>query len=374
MSANLECFDYIIGLSRTDCSECYTIPADAGTSLSNLFIDELESLRSISGLENCERGEDVFQLMSESRDEAILYFMSDIELRLQEMYKLRRNPFKGSIGRVKTTASRALTVGNWAGVRMACADVVSGVLTITNIGTLFESSGTIDLYVYNNLGELEGSYTLNTVANTHTSNPVNIELPLHADYIDNLEYFFVYVVAGQPLNNTADSTKCSLSFNTCNPYSECGVNYYSQTNKQYGWTEWLMAGAFSDSTLNDLDDCSTTTSSYMNGLTFLVELRCKVNEVLCMDELDFVANPLAMAMAHAIRYKAGELLVNKILLSPNLRRETMINTEALVAARDVWIVKYDKLAEDLTKRIDVTINDCLECRDGQEIILGGIFS
>ena len=372
MSIPLDCYSYIVGLSRTACSDCYTIPVDAGVSYSGLFIDELEALRSIQALLNCEEGTDVFVLMAQAREEAILKFIADANIGLQANYQLKRRPFYGSIGRVKKTTTRSLIAGYQAGVRWACADIVSGIAKITNIGTLFAQTGVITLTIYNNLGETISSHALNTTANLHTLNTVDIELPLHSNYIDNIEYFFVYTVgANLPKDNLVSPDCChsKYCFNTLKPYY-----YDSQTNKQFGWANYAMVGGFYKADLSSITDCEDTTDSYMNGLTFQAEFKCKVNDVLCDESLDFVGNPLALSMAHAVNYKAGELLMNKIQMSPNLNRENMINNDAMNAARPVYIQNYDDIVKYVVEAVDVTSTDCLECREWLHVVKKGILS
>ena len=366
---SLTCWDYIFGLSRTECT-CYDPPADYDISNSGLYLDELESLKTLTSLENCENGNDVWDLMEKVREEAVLTFIGDANAMLQTDYKLKRRPFSGTIGRIKNTGILSTTVGYIAGVRWACADIVGGIAHITKIGTLFNGTGVINLTIYNNLGETVDTVALNTVANVHTLNTVDIELPLHDGYIENLEYYFVYTVGAlKPLNNTI-SCNCGKNpfYNVNNP-----CYYQSQTNKQYGWANYLMVGGYYLPTLVT-DSCTTSSVNYLYGLTFDLELKCKVNEVLCEDYMDYEGNPLALYMAHAVRYKAGELLINRIELSPNLNRETMINTEAAAAARDVFITKYNDIVKYIVDRIDISVNDCLECRDLQEMIKAGIFS
>ena len=135
-----------------------------------------------------------------------------------------------------------------------------------------------------------------------------------------------------------------------------------------------MVGGFYKSDLSSITNCEDTTDSYMNGLTFQCEFKCKVNDVLCDEYLDFEANPLALSMAHAVNYKAGELLMNKIQMSPNLNRENMINTEAMDAARPVYIQKYEDILKYVIDTVDVTATDCLECREWLNVVKKGILS
>ena len=90
-----ECYNSIIGLTRTDC-ECYgTIPDDAADSLSGLYIDELVGLSFIQSMTDCDNGNDLFQNMVKARDNAITSFQADTNALLLENFKMRRNPFKG---------------------------------------------------------------------------------------------------------------------------------------------------------------------------------------------------------------------------------------------------------------------------------------
>jgi hypothetical protein len=113
----------------------------------------------------------------------------------------------------------------------------------------------------------------------------------------------------------------------------------------------------------------------MNGLTFDIELGCKVEEVFCKDALDFQGNYLARAMAIAIQMFSAALFVDKILLSPNLNRMQMINHEQLTASSVEWKSKYAEMINFIVDNTDVeAINDCYECRDVVEMIKVGIFS
>jgi hypothetical protein len=201
-----ECYEYIVGLSRTNCI-CYTIPADAETSLSGLYIDELESLGAILSSVNCENNGDVFEQIERARQIAVTTFQADTNALIMQGFKLRRQNYKGSIGRAVAKQALIQSVGEYYGTRMYCANVKSGVLHITSIGTLFTQTGTIDLLIYNNLGDLITTLTLNTEANKHKQNIVDLELPLHSPYIENLEYYFIYLAAGNSARN--NDLKCN---------------------------------------------------------------------------------------------------------------------------------------------------------------------
>lgn len=366
-----ECYNSIIGLTRTDC-ECYgVIPDDAADSLSGLYIDELVGLSFIQSMTDCDNGNDLFQNMVKARDNAITSFQADTNALLLENFKMKRNPFKGGIGRAVSNNNVSLTTGNYLGVRMYCDNVKSGVLYIKSIGTLFKGVGVIDLMIYNNLGKLIGTYPLNTDTTLHVQNSVDIELPLHSDYNDHLEYFFIYQLGA--IEPKINDLKCSCG--SFKPVFNCKQPYYKYKHETvYGWADWLMAGGINSATLPDFTDCGCSTNNYMYGLTFNVELRCKIGEVLCQEQLDFEGNPLAAAMAIAIQNKTGEWLGNWILRSGNLNRFTLLNTEQLIDDVAKFKATYEQMIKYIVESADITQNDCLACKDVYEMAKRGIFA
>lgn len=128
MSIPVDCFDYIIGLSRSSCN-CYPDrPIDFDTSLSGLYLDEFSPLDQLKGLENCENGS-VWDKMANSRENAIRFFISDMNSKLQKKYLLKRKPFKGTIGNKTFTEDRVL-VNPYNGIRVFCSDIISGYMKI----------------------------------------------------------------------------------------------------------------------------------------------------------------------------------------------------------------------------------------------------
>jgi len=368
-----DCYQYIVGLSRTEC-ECYTPPADADESLSGLYIDELESLSAINSSINCENGAEVFAQIEKARQIAITTFQGETNALIMRNFKLRKQNYYGVIGRAIAKAPMTQAAGQWYGVRMFCANVKSGVLVIKNMGAMFTQTGVVSVQIWNNLGDLIQTVSLNTLANKHYNNPVDIELPLHSPYIENLEYYFIYQVgANVALNN---DIKCNCG--GFKPYFDTGKPYltYVQNDRNYGWSNWVMVGSFNAATLPNfgVDTLSNFGSNQMNGLTFEVELKCKISEVLCYESLDFETNNLAIAMAMAIQHKAASILGSWIVNSGNLNRFTMINTEQLIADIAKWDKIYIDMITFISQEVDITTNDCLACKDVWEMAKRGILA
>ncbi|RKX64672.1 MAG: hypothetical protein DRP42_05980, partial [Tenericutes bacterium] len=191
MASDVSCFENIIGLSRTPCNDYTGLSADYTTSDSGLYLDELIPLSKWETVLNCKVGELVFPFMEKARDSAIIDFRIDATAILAAQAKLRRRPFKGQVGKVKRDSTLSLTVGNWYGVVLKCDDIVGGEVAVSNIGTLFDTTGAISLRIYNNLNELITTVALNTVADALELNTVSVTLPMHSDYVENLEYYFI---------------------------------------------------------------------------------------------------------------------------------------------------------------------------------------
>jgi hypothetical protein len=270
-------------------------------------------------------------------------------------HKVKRDVYKGKIGRLRYSTEEVITTGDWVGVRLTCDDVVSGKLKIKSIGTIFSETGSFDLYIYNNLNELEQIVTLDTQANTHKINDItDIELDLHSDYTENLEYFLIYQKNGLTPKKTYNNDDDFINVNRAKK---------TKTNKQYGWNQWCCVDGFKKTDISDLSDVSTSTSDKMYGLTFDVEFTCNVEDVWCKDSLDFVSSNVSRAMALAIRFKAGELFFYDSMLSGNVNFERLVNSENMQNAQEFFSQEYDKIMEFIVEEIDVDTTDCFTCRD-----------
>ena len=369
-----ECYQSIVGLTRSDCA-CYTdVPDSAADSLSGLYIDELVGLSFVQSMTNCDNGNELFLNIEKARDSAITAFQADTNALLLQNFKVKRTPFYGGIGRNVDNNNIKITDGSYLGARIYCNNIKSGVLYIKDIGTLFKTTGTVDLSIYNNIGDLVTQVTLTTEEGKHYQNPVSLELPLHNDYIDNLEYFFVYQYASATMTPKINDIKCNCG--SFKPVYNCSKPYFnSKHESNYGWADWIMVGGINSASLPDFTNYSTSNApNSLFGLTFNIELRCKIGDVLCKQQLDFEGNPLAPAVALAIQHKAGEILGNWVLQSGNLSRFTMINTEQFIEDVKNFKATYNEMIKYIVDSVDITQNDCLACRDVYEMAKRGIFA
>ena len=83
----MDCYDKIIGLSQNTAT-CYPSKPANDTSLSNLWIDELEPLKNLSGGITTENTT-VWDVMQEARSNAIKSFVSDTNRKLIDKHELK---------------------------------------------------------------------------------------------------------------------------------------------------------------------------------------------------------------------------------------------------------------------------------------------
>ena len=365
------CYDYVIGLSRTEC-DCHDpktgYELDYNTSNSGLYLDEVHPLNNLSGLENCDN-QDIWRIMALARERAITTFVADTNAIISKNYQLKYRPYTGVIGRIKHDKDLNIT-NTYAGIIMKCNPVKSGELVINAIGTLFNFTGTVDVTIYDNLNTNHGTYTLTTTEDTFVINtlPTPLTLPLYSDYTDELEYYFIYTVgANQPRNNDL-----SCNCGTFKPVYSLKFPYYTKKKPpEYGWANYVMVGGV---VTDDLDfmNADLSGSDELNGLTLTVELRCKVGETLCKDELDFVGDPIAGAIAHAVLYRAAFHLADMIITTGEINRQSLMNREQLVEYQKEWLEKYNEMILYIVDNIDISKSDCIECRDRLHIHRAGI--
>lgn len=374
MSLVPECLDDIIGLSETTC-DCFETgkPADFNTSKSNLFLDQLEglNLNLAKSIEDCEEGS-LWDLLAKARRNAIKAFKADVLGQLLTNYKQKREPFHGVIGSQKFTKNLSLTT-SYAASRVYCANIIGGIMSIKRIGLVFSSDQNFNIDVYDNLSDSPiATYAVHANANTLTwfDLPSALNLPMNSDAdSENPQYYFIYSPSAsfQPKDNKA-GCGCGGAyryyFNTTHP----SFRSYEKDR----WSEYIMLAGATGNDISDRENWATT--EQLNGLILDVDFKCKVQDLICNENLDFESNGLALAMANAIRYKAGALLIDSILASSQINIYTMTDRERLMGKKNSYTKEYQDRISWLGDQINIKANDCLACKDFDDVIKTGIFS
>lgn len=356
------CYEHIIGISRTDC-ECFDFTDDDQISDSGLYLLELEPLNAswVQGREDCEKGT-LAEIARNAREQAVTLTKNAILNEILKYNEYQRQPFTGGIGKFNYSGNRTINQ-TYRGLKIFCADIIGGVLKIKNIRTVFSTTDSFDILLYNNLGELIGTYPVNSIADQMEPNTVDIELPMHSEYIDNLEYTLIY----------SGMTPKNISLVNCSAWS-----YDEPCCNQLGykdWQDWVMVSGWTGDSLNFID-CHVPFlgSYYTNGLILDVELSCKCEEVICKDAFDFVGNPLAMNFALAVQLMGNINLIKSILGDTEISRLVLTARDTLVAFMNDFTKQWKDLIEKMGKNINIKLNDCYQCKDFYNITKSGIFT
>lgn len=374
MSLAPECLDNIIGLSKTTC-ECFEDfkPADVNESKSDIFLDELEglNLKMADAINDCEEGT-IWDILTESRAEAIKSFKADLIASLFTKYKAKRHPFSGVIGSERFKNSLSIT-NNYAGVRIYTANIISGVMSIKRIGLVFDTTAQFDISIFNSLSDVAiATYTVDSQANILSwfNLPSPLKLDMNYEAADeNPNYYILYTPSGFQPKDIKVGCGCSSSgykyfWDTTNP----AFRSYEKDR----WSEYIMLTGVKGDSIGDRDTWGT--SEQLNGIILDVDFRCDTSELICKSELDFVGNEIGITMAYAIRYKAGMNVLEKILASPHPNIYTMTDRERMMGKKNTYTKEYLTRIAYLTEQINYKANDCLTCNNFDDIVKVGILS
>lgn len=346
------CLTNVIKLSRTTC-ECFEDkPNNYNDGQSEVYLDELEGLELIGlgGAENCEEGS-IWDMMDRARENATLQFKTDLLSCINLEYKSKRPNYSGVIG--QSTFSDTLNIANSkAGVVLEFPSIEGGYFKLRKIGTIMNSAQAISVSIYDNDQYADtplASYTINSAANAlaWASLATPLELPLWSKNVSTLRYYIVYDVSGfMPKNNKAD----------------CGCG-----GVKPAWMNWFSVSGIKGS---GTAYSGYSRTKFMNGLLFNGDVYCQSGRLICTDEspLDF-DNDMgrSMQIAYAIRFKAGEILVENILASSNINRYTLLDRERLWGKRNHYRKLYNDWIQYLCDNAEIGSHDCLVCR-GSKLI------
>lgn len=222
---DISCYTSAVGLASCACP-CTTEQAPDGynTSDSGLYIADLSPINNLEGLDDCSTPGNPWTVLSDARDRAIRTFIADTNAMLTRTNKMIRERYVGGIGEIKGRET-ITPAGTYAGLRVRLAPVKSGTLYITRIGGVFDTSGTVNVKIYDQFNNQVGAgagYDITTVAGTHATTTVGLSLPTWTEWADEQEYFFVYTVDADNLpRNTKITCGCggfNPKFSTVNPY------------------------------------------------------------------------------------------------------------------------------------------------------------
>ena len=352
----MKCLENLIGISDTDCLcmlEGLTqeqINA-AKNSVSGLYLDRnLEGGINVADIKNLDGCGEYYRLASEAIKAAKVRFESDIEMSLGRRYKNQKPTFRGDLGRMNFSASLNKSK-NFQFMKLTANASSDAVLRIYGGKLILNADDTVRVYILAQRGlevpEVIFTTEMQSVANKFTgfALPEKSDFPLTIDG-EKMSYYFVWEGSeGTAARDNELSCKCS------------GGNAYDQFVK--------LKGGESDS-LNVLEG----TDGYAHGFSLTAEIKCDTG-LLVSREFNS-QNKIAVASAWANLYKAGEILIEKVLNSSTINRITLMNRDYLYGKRNHFRARYDEFINYLAYEIDVTKGDCFICND-KNFFVGNVF-
>lgn len=359
MSVLPSCWTNIIGITRTPdlCLNNDNISPDYDYSNSSLYIDELKGI-NLRLIEETGGNLDLWTKIERARENAIRTARMDMIAEIMKTNKPRYDIFKGNIGSQKFTKNLSIS-NTYAGVRFYCNDIRGGYFTLTGINTIFGSTGTFDIDVYNNISpDKIITITVKTVTNRVESNTITpLELHLWNDEYSNLEYYFVYSAAGNTPKDNNTTCGCGGVSWCYNRQKPC---FASAKETKDRWRQFAMVGGISGNDLTIIEDWST--GQNMNGLILVGSYKCDPSIYLCNDLTDYESNPFDQAIAYAVLYKTGEFLMDEFLDTQEVTRYTALGLEAVQNNREYYNLRYTAMIDYIKANIDINQFGCLTCK------------
>lgn len=359
------CLNDIIGLSRSSC-DCREFPIDSETSKSGLYLDGLPgiTLNEYSSIEDCDEG-NIWNILNMSRSDAIQAFFADMSTEVLKHYDPYQTGWRGTIGSAKfnadTTPNNAMQ-----GWQLYPVPLRAGSMILRRIGLIFNANANFDVYVYSSEdgGKLLATYNVTTVANKLQwfDLPTPLELPMHIDGYDSVQYFIGYDYVGtyKPKNNKIqDGCNCNFYYNRNSPR----WNWKVEETKR--WKNFVMVGGMSVATPQDaFKNVACSNTGY--GLLLDMQISCNSNQFIC-DGYDYEGNASSQAISYAIWYKAGSILIDRILASGNIDRYTMLDRERLYGMRNHYSKEYWNRVGWLAENMNVQDSGCYVCKSTMQV-------
>lgn len=356
----MECLTDIIGITESNCPcilDGLTEEQKAllKVSKSGLYLDNLEGAPTMSAITMLDACQNYAQLALEARSNAVKKIYADMLAALAVKYKTGKGAFIGNIGRPSYAGTLNVSK-RYQFIKIKPIEQSDAVVKVTGLRLVLDRDALVPVKILSapvggNQGTEVLAADLQAVANTYVALPIpptGLSLPLSANG-EQLEY---YVVWDRGIAGLANPRDLKLD---CN----CGF-------KGNGFSDFVKANG---GELDDINMLSTGTSDqYSHGITMDVDIRCVPGNMICREYDN--ENAIAVTMAWAVMYKAGELLIESILGSREVNRYTMMNREALYGKRSHFKKEYETRIVYLASVIDVSSSDCYICREATMFMAG----
>lgn len=341
-----DCLDGLVGLSQDDC-DCFITgrPVDYNESESGFFLTDPEygfpMVEALDTSGDCS-GYGVWDILTNSRDQAILQFRTDFLAKVREKYNRRVRTWKGTIGKL-TYKTHSSGLKNFAGHVYRPQGIRDGKLVITGAWLgLTTTQASVTLTISSNDPTFTpATIDLSSVANqfnqTSLASGSEIAIPFYSDHVDELEYYFYF--------NTTGLTPLQNNFYCCGGPAE--------------YSRHLRFGGFTSDTV-DSDNVSLG-ANICYGLALDGYFACNELEWVC--DLDALAGfEVKSVIARAIQANGAAIASSEVITSSRVNKYTTWDSETI---SDRYVALKESYAEYLAWLVEnfpQDASDCFECK------------
>lgn len=361
----LSCLVDSVGVTDSDC-QCFTqnLTQDQVDKMkksnSGLFLDDLPGGIDIKAIQSVDACRKMYDITQDGLKNGIIAVEEALVLELNSIYQPASKTFMGTIGRQSYSGTMAVSK-NWQGVRLRPVNESDAVMELSRFMIVVNEDGTFRVRLfkvpYNSVMGVEvTSWEVTTQANTWTN--VMLPTPLRVTFRDSMtryEYYLAY-----------DRTEVSPTMAPKDTDIECGT---CSASGSYGLVDYLKVDGFQADDMGQLNMIDTDRTTH--GLVLEVKMFCDDTTLICREYS--ASNPISIALAHALWFKAGELMIADVLKQSEINRYTTMDHDKLVVAGRIFHNNVKKRIEYVASTLNVTDSNCYICRENtNQPFIGGI--
>ena len=285
---------------------------------------------------------DFFDMLKKARLKAIEAFRTDLSAKLRVHYNSKLH-FSGTIGRVQASpgsspattyyGQRIRPVNYYRGGAFVISDVWIGIsVTDAAIALDITSNDPSFTPVSETITSLAGQFNKTTL-------PTPVELPLHSDYVEELEYYISYTMPGgaTPIRNK---------------FFCCG--------SRPGWYKFVEAYGFGSDSLDFANNASHSRDAGF-GLSLEGYLKCDEAQWLCSAE-QIAGLQTKSLIGRTVQSNAAAILAAEVMSSSKVGKYTTWSMEDLGALYQARKEGYENNLNWLSENLPDDAMQCFECK------------